>query len=58
MDRLKRYKAEYEDEEFEIIYSDNDNEAMKEADKYESQHGIVFNLFEIDENYDEIRTVY
>ena len=58
MDGLKRYKAEYEDEEFEIIYSDNDNETMKEAVKYESQHGIVFNLFEIDENYDEIRTVY
>ena len=33
-------------------------EAMKEADKYESEHGIVFNLFEIDENYDEVRRVY
>ena len=52
------YKAVYEDEEFEIIYADNDNEAMKEVDRYESEHGIVFNLFEIDENYDEIRTVY
>lgn len=52
------YEALYEDEEFEIIYADNDNEAMKEANKYESKHGIVFNLFEIDDNYDEIRTVY
>ena len=52
------YKAVYEDEEFEIIYADNDNEAMKKADRYESEHGIVFNLFEIYENYDEIRTVY
>ena len=52
------YKAEYEDEEFEIIYANSDNEAMNEADKYESEHGIVFVLFEIDENYDEIRTVY
>ena len=52
------YKAIYEDEEFEIIYADNDNEAMKEADKYESEHGIVFNLFEIDEDYDEVRRVY
>ena len=52
------YKAVYEDEEFEIICADNDNEAMKEADNYESEHGIVFNLFEIDENYDEVRTVY
>ena len=52
------YKAIYEDEEFEIIYADNDNEAMKEADKYESEHGFVFNLFEIDKDYDEVRTVY
>lgn len=54
----KMYKAEYEDEEFEIIYADNDNEAMKEADEYENEHGIVFNLSEIDDNYDEIRMVY
>ena len=55
---MKMYKVEYEDEEFEIIYADNDNEAMKEAYKYESQHGIVFSLFEINYNYYEIRTVY
>ena len=58
MEELKMYKAEYEDEEFEIIYANNDNEAMKEADVFESVHGIVFVLFEIDENYDEIRTIY
>ena len=52
------YKAVYEDEEFEIIYADNENEAMKEAESYEDEHGIVFNLFEIDENYNEIRMVY
>ena len=58
MEVSNMYKAIYEDEEFEIIYADNDNEAMKEADKYESEHGIVFNLFEIDKDYDEVRTVY
>ena len=52
------YKAEYEDEEFEIIYADNDNEAMEDAVSYEDEHGIVFNLFELDENYNEIRMVY
>ena len=52
------YKAEYEDEEFEIIYAENDKEAMKEAESCEDEHGIVFNLFEIDENYNEIRMVY
>ena len=52
------YKADYADENFEIILADNDHEAMKEAESYEAQHGIVFNLYEIDENYNEIRTVY
>lgn len=52
------YKAEYEDENFEIIYADNDTAAMKEAENYEKIHGIVFNLFEIDENYNEIRMIY
>lgn len=52
------YKAVYEDEEFEIILADNDREAKEEAYKYESKHGIIFNLFEIDENYDEVRTLY
>lgn len=52
------YKADYADENFEIIYADNDRKAMEEAEKYEEEHGTVFNLFEIDENYEEIRTVY
>lgn len=52
------YKAEYADEQFEIIYADNDIEAMKEAENYENEHGIVFNLFEIDENYENIRMIY
>lgn len=52
------YKAEYADEQFEIIYADNDNEAMKEAESYEKEHGIVFNLFEIDENYENTRMIY
>lgn len=56
MDKI--YKADYADENFEIIHADNDREATKEAESYEKEHGIIFNLFEIDENYEEIRTVY
>lgn len=52
------YKAVYEDEEFEIFNADNDDEAIGEAGYFECYHGIVFNVFEIDENYDEVRTVY
>lgn len=55
----KIYKAEYADDEIEVFsYCDNDCEAMKEAEMYESEHGTLFNLFEVDEDYNEIRTVY
>ena len=52
------YKAVFEDDEFEIIDADNDKEAIEESYKCESEHGIVFNVFEIDENFDEVRTVF
>lgn len=52
------YKADYADDNFEVIYANNDKEAMKEAEKYESEHGIVFNVYEIDEEYNEVRTIY
>ena len=55
----KIYKAEYEDNEIEVFsFCDNDTEAMEEARSYEKEHGILFNLFELNENYDEIRTVF
>lgn len=42
------------DEDFEIIYANNDIEVMEEAESYETIHGIVFNLFEADDDYNEI----
>lgn len=55
----KIYKAEYADGEMEVFsYCDNDREAMEEAESYEKDHGTLFNLFEVDEDYNEIRTVY
>lgn len=54
----KTYKVNYADENFEIVYADNDREAWTEAEKYEEEHGSIFDIFEIDENYDEIRTVF
>lgn len=54
---MKQYKAEYADENFEIFYADNDSQAIENAVDYEKEHGIVFNLFEINENYDEVRMI-
>lgn len=55
---MKYYKAEFEDEELEIMKCDNDTNAMTEAESYEEEHGILFNLYELNEDYEEIRTVY
>lgn len=53
------YKAEYEDDNIEVFsYCDNDEEAIEEAMNCENEHGILFSLFEVNENYDEIRTVF
>lgn len=55
---MKMYKADYADEEFEIIdCCETDTQALSEAYKLESSHGALFNLFEIDEDYNEIRTI-
>lgn len=52
------YKAEYADGEFEIIsWVQNDDDAASEAYEMEDVHGYLINLFEIDENYNEIRTI-
>lgn len=53
------YKAEYEDEEFEtLICCNSDEEAFCDAVSYENEHGVLFNLFELNDDYDEVRTVY
>ena len=55
----KTYKAEYFDGEFEIICCvENDNEALNEAYEMEKTHEHLINLFEIDDDYNEIRTIF
>ena len=55
---MKTYKVNYADDNFEIVYADNDREAFTEAEEYEKEHGNIFDIFEIDEEYNEIRTVF
>ena len=52
------YRAEYENDEFEILLADNDEDAIAEAFTLESEKGILFNVVLIDEDYDEIKTIY
>ncbi|WP_195510159.1 hypothetical protein [Clostridium tyrobutyricum] len=52
------YKAEFEDEEIEIFDADNHEKAVQEAYKFEKEHGTVFNLFLLNDKYDEIDRVF
>lgn len=52
------YRAEYENESFEIFEAENDDEALEQAWSYESENGSLFNLFEVtNDTYEEIRTI-
>lgn len=53
------YKAEYVDGNFETIFELNDNDALNEAwsKENEENHGSLVNFFEIDDDYEEIRTI-
>ena len=52
------YKAEYEDDRFEMIFADSDEEAFQQAYDNKDEFGTLFNVFALDENDNEIRTVF
>lgn len=49
------YRVEIEDDNFELIFAESDDEAVSEAiNDYET----VFNVVLLDDDYNEIRTVF
>lgn len=53
------YKAEFEDDEFELILADSDEDALQQAfDMADERRDTLFNLFAIDDNYDNTRTIF
>lgn len=52
------YRAEFEDDNFEMILADNDNEAFETAKEMEEEKGTLFNVFLVDDDYNEVRTVF
>jgi len=57
-DNTKTYKALYADEDaMEVFTANSENEAMQTAFSYESEHGILFNVFVLDNEYNEIKTI-
>jgi hypothetical protein len=54
----KAYKAEYIDDNFEIIHAENNSKAIEEAFTYESEHGTCENVYLIDEDYNNIEIIF
>jgi hypothetical protein len=54
---MKLYQADYADDNFEMIYAESDRKAFCEALKEEKEHGDLFNLVEVDKEYNEVRTI-
>jgi hypothetical protein len=56
---MKIYRADYANEDvFEIICADSDQEALDKAMEYENEYGILFNLTLLDDDYNELKTVF
>lgn len=51
------YKVEIENDDFEIIFADNDADALSEAWQLEDEGHCIFNVFLIDEEYNEVRCI-
>lgn len=56
MKKYKTYKAEIEEDNFEIILADNEADAIQQYFELGEKHEL-FNLIELDENYDEVCTI-
>ena len=55
---MKTYKGDYENEQMEIVVTSNDKDAVIELESFEGEHGCLFNVFEIDKENNEIRTLF
>lgn len=52
------YRAEYQNEEFLVIEADDNDEAISEASRYEEENGLLWNVYLMDEDYNEIECVF
>lgn len=54
---MKTYRAEIENDDFEIILAENEEEAIEEYWNLEDQGHTIFNLFELDDDYNIVKTI-
>ena len=56
--KMKWYKVELEDDNFELLLAENDNDALTQAFNIEEENNdTVFGLYEINDEYENIRTI-
>ena len=55
---MNAYRCDFADEEFEIIFAENDDDALQKAYSFESFHGILFNVTLLDDDYFDVRVVF
>ena len=58
MPKIKTYKAEYENEQFEVFTASNHKKAIEEALAMEGENGTLFYVFLLDEEYNEVKTIF
>lgn len=52
---MNTYRVELENDDFEIITADTDSEAIGDA---LADYDVVLNVVLLDDNYDEVKTVF
>jgi hypothetical protein len=55
---IKTYRAEFADNEIEIFTADSDSEAINEAYRMEKEHGTLWTLDLLNEDYDIVKSVF
>lgn len=55
---MNTYRVEIEDDNFEIILANNDNEALAEMWEMEEAGHSVLNLIRLDNDYNEVETIF
>lgn len=53
---MKYYRAEIEDDNFEMILADGEDDAINQYFELGEKHDL-FNLVELDDDYNEVRTI-
>lgn len=56
VDNTKWYAAEIEDDNFEMILANSEEDAIKQYFELGDEHDL-FNLIELDADYNEVRTI-